>query len=137
MKKDIQNLEEILIRNGYSFTAGHIEKKDEYQYFFWNDNSTIVYGCSFNSDKTDEYANVGSLQIEKHERLCFSCYTGWQKECLTVDDFCACIAEVTRMVKYELETEFYDEKMRSVLRLGNHTTDIEAYFEKYGYQKIC
>lgn len=136
MEKIIQLLENILTQNGYSFTVGRIDKNDEYQYFFWNDSSPIVYGCSFNPDKTDEYANVGALEISKMpEEPRFACYIGWLKENLTEDRFHFCIAEVTRMVKYELESEVYDEDMRSVLRLGNHTTDIEAYFSRYGYQR--
>lgn len=137
MEKIIQVLENTLLQNGYSFTVGHTDKDDEYQYFFWNDSSPIVFGCSFNSDMTDEYANVGALEIGKMpERPGFACYIGWLKENLTDDRFLFCIEEVTRMVKYELESEVYDEDMRSVLRLGNHTTDIEAYFSRFGYQKI-
>lgn len=137
MEKIIQLLENTLHQNGYSFTVGHTDKDNEYQYFFWNNSSPIVYGCSFNPDKTDEYANVGALEIGKmSEEPRFACYIGWLKENLTEDSFHFCIEEVTRMLKYELESEVYDEDMRSVLRLGNHTTDIEAYFIRYGYQRI-
>ena len=66
----------------------------------------------------------------------FACYIGWLKVNLTEDRFHFGIEEVTRMVKYELESDVFDEDMRSVLRLGNHTTDIEAYFSRFGYQKI-
>ncbi len=135
MKKHIQILESILNQNGYSFTVGLVEKDDEYHYFFWNDNSPIVYGCSFHPGKTDKYANVGALEIMKRPKEPeFACYTGWLKENLTEDRFHSCIAEVNRMLKYELETEVYDEGMRRILRLGNHTTDIETYFRKYEYQ---
>ena len=138
MKNIIQLLESILSQNGYCFTVGHTDKDDEYQYFFWNDSSPIVFGCSFNLDKTDEYAIVGALEIGKMpEEPRFACYIGWLKENLTEDRFHFCIEEVTRMVKYELESDVFDEDMRSVLRFGNHTPVIEAHFSRYGYQKIC
>ena len=133
MEKCLLLLEKTLIQNGYHYTIGHIAEYNGYQIFFWNDCCPIVYGCSINVHGFSELISFGSLEYSTLG-LGFGCYTGCQKDELTEQIILDCIAEVYRMVKYETETELFDERMRSVLGLGNHTTDIDLYFRKYGYR---
>lgn len=139
MNKNIRMIEKVLITNGYSFIVGQRKSNQERLYLFWNTESKITYGCSFNeSAEYDNTADFGALEYNKvNEELCLSYYAGCMLEDLSEQMILECISQVEKSVSHDINDEVLDEEMRDILRLGNHTTDIEEYLQKFGYTISC
>lgn len=135
MNKNIRMIEKVLTAYGYSFIVGQRKSNHERLYLFWNTEGKITFGCSFNeSAEYDNTVDFGVLEYNKvNEELCLSYYAGCILENLTEQMILGCISQVKESVNHDMEDDVLDEWMRSILRLGNHTTDIEEYLQKFGY----
>lgn len=134
MNKNIRMIEKVLTANGYSFIVGQRKLIHERLYLFWNIKSKITFGCSFNeSAECDNTADFGALEYNKvNEELCLSYYAGCMLKDLSEQVILECISQVKESIRHDMD-DVLNEEMRNILRLGNHTTDIEAYLQKYDY----
>lgn len=139
MDKYLKMIEKTLITHGYCFIAGHKKSNREYLYLFWSSKSNITFGCYVNAlGMQTTTVDFGSLEYSTFNgELCLSCYAGCMQEDLSEHMILECISQVKKSVRQDMDDDVLDEEMRNISCLGNHTTDIETYFQKYDYTISC
>lgn len=135
MEKYLQVLENALIRNGYSFTVGCKKSQNEYLYVFWNDKSPIAFYCSFNElGIATDITGFGCIQCDDSgEKVCLAGYSGFNYHQISESIVLSCIEVVEESVKWEMERAASNEEIGGAPCLGNHTTDVETYFQMHHY----